>query len=258
MMRHLRRVLIAGFGALAFSASAQDIPATVKWDRRVELALPVSGVVEKVHVLPGAMVEKGAALVSLNPAPFNARIAGAKARVAGLEPTLAEARRELERSQDLYDRTVLSGHELQVSKIQATVAESKRNEAAAQLRLAHIAHARSVLRAPFSGVVLSSTAVAGLVVVAEQVAQPLVVLADPHRLRASGQLPAERLTNLSAGDAIKVRDGNRSFEGRIALVGLEPVNPGQMPAQYVVEAVFEVPDGAPPVRVGTPVNLVLE
>ena len=70
------RVLILAAGALVgMSVQAQDIPATVQWDRRVELAIPVSGVVETVHVRSGAYVEKGAALVSLNPAPFKARLA---------------------------------------------------------------------------------------------------------------------------------------------------------------------------------------
>jgi len=44
---------------------AADISATLHWAGRVELSLPVSGVVQAVHVEAGDMVKKGQVLLAL-------------------------------------------------------------------------------------------------------------------------------------------------------------------------------------------------
>ena len=82
----------AGQPALA----AQELQATLHWARRVELGMPVSGVVQEVSVARGQHVAAGQALVTLDPRDFEARLAGASARLAGVVPALEEARQAAE------------------------------------------------------------------------------------------------------------------------------------------------------------------
>jgi hypothetical protein len=83
------------------------------------------------HVLAGQ------ALVILDARDFEARLAGAMAHLAGVLPALEEAREELVRAEDLYDRTLLSEHDRKLSRV--AVAKLKAERAHADVRVARAA-----------------------------------------------------------------------------------------------------------------------
>lgn len=68
---------------------------------RVEVRSRVAGAVQKVHFREGALVKDGDLLVTIDPDPYAAEVARAKAQLEGAEARLAFTQRENDRSQQL-------------------------------------------------------------------------------------------------------------------------------------------------------------
>ena len=106
------------------------------------------------------------------------------ARLAKAREERDEAVRELERTQELFERTLLSVHDLQLAQIAATGAEADHSSAEAELAEAEIKLEYSRILAPFDARVVSVPAQPGETVVSRLQARPLVVVAPAGRMRA--------------------------------------------------------------------------
>ena len=142
----------------------------------MELTTRVSGVIESVLVRPRQKVKKGEELLRLDNEIFNARVDEAAAELDGFRADEAEARRELDRAQELYSRTVSSTTELDAAKLRHFSANSALRADKARFIVANTSLADSELRVPFAGVVSEVPAAPGVVVVAECQPRTLVVL----------------------------------------------------------------------------------
>lgn len=241
-------------GLLAWPLQAAELEASVDWVRRVELGTPVSGVVTEVHADPGDRVAEGAPLVTLDPRPLAAALSSAEARQAKAEPARAEAERELERARELYERTLLSTHDLQLAEIGFAAADAELQAAQAAVQRARLDLEYSVVRAPFAGVVLARPAEPGQSVVSRLEARPLVVVAEARRRLAGSTATAEVIDGLQMGQEVTVQVDGDAVPGTVRHLGLEPVEPGVRPPRYALEVVFESPR---PLRRGKEVVLIL-
>ena len=156
--------LLAGLAQAADKAHPGDI----------ELSTRVSGVVEDVLVRAGQNVKKGTVLLRLNKVIYQAQVDEASAEGERLRAEEAEAKRDLDRAQELYSRTVSSTAELDSAKLRYTRAKSAWNVAEARLTIAKKNLMDTELRAPFNGVVTALPAAPGVVVTAE--CQPRVLV----------------------------------------------------------------------------------
>lgn len=251
-MVSFKRLVAAALLVQAFPAVAADYDARLDWSRRVELATPVSGVVTDVAASVGSEVKQGAALVTLDPRPFKASLAGARAQVAKVRETFEEAKREFERAQELYDRTLLSEHDLQLAKIAHTAAKADFEAAQAALEQARLELEYSVVRSPFDAIVVERNVQTGETVVSQLEARTLLVVADDERMIARAVLPLDSLANVRPGQKAVVRVGGRQFDGVVSLIGVEPASSG---AGYPVEVGFAT--GERRLRAGQPAVLVL-
>ncbi len=141
----------------------------------VELSTRVSGVVETVWVKPGQQVKKGAPLLRLDRTVLQAQLAEATAEQGRARADANEARRERDRAQELFDRTVSSTSELDAAKLldaraQATLAVAQARRVIAQKNLQD-----AELKAPFDGVVSAVPGGPGTVVTADCQPKPLIV-----------------------------------------------------------------------------------
>ena len=93
---------------LPLAAGAAEYDGVLDFNRKAKLSTPVSGVVAKVNVQPGDRVIQGDVLLQLDNGVIKANVEKAKADVQHYERLYKEAERELQRNQELYDRTVLS------------------------------------------------------------------------------------------------------------------------------------------------------
>ncbi|MFZ3176099.1 MAG: efflux RND transporter periplasmic adaptor subunit [Thiobacillus sp.] len=147
---------------------------------QVELTTPVSGVVEEVLVKPGQRVKKGVVLLRLDKTVLQARLDEATAEQTRADADEEDTGRELERAEELFNRTVSSTSELEAATLRHTRAKAALSAASARRVIAQKNLADAELKAPFNGVVRSVPGGAGTVVTADCQPKPLVVL-DPDR-----------------------------------------------------------------------------
>jgi RND family efflux transporter MFP subunit len=129
------------------------------------LSVPGSGRVAEVAVNPGQEVRAGALLIQLDARAANALLAQRQAESDALREEQAEAQRELDRAEELFERTVLSVTDLQLARsaFAKVDAQYRAAEAAALRAEAELEDLR--IHAPADGVVKSVLVAPGQVVV---------------------------------------------------------------------------------------------
>lgn len=142
----------------------------------IELTTRVSGVVEEVLVKAGQRVKKGAVLLRLDKTIYQAQVDEAGAEGERLRAEEAEAKRDLDRAQELYSRTVSSTTELDAAKLRYTRAKSALTVAEARLTIARKNLMDTNLRAPADGLIAALPAAPGVVVAADCQPRVLVVM----------------------------------------------------------------------------------
>jgi multidrug efflux pump subunit AcrA (membrane-fusion protein) len=177
------------------AVAAELLPAVLDWSQRAVLSTPVSGVVSQVAVHPGESVDQR---------PFDNRLKDARAQQHKQQLQRDEARREVERTRELYNRRVISTHDLQLAEIAFATADSDYTSAVTALEDARLRSEYSRLHAPFAGVVLAVDVSAGMTVINRQQATPLVTLAQDHPLHALVQVPGSALSGFHAGQTARV------------------------------------------------------
>jgi RND family efflux transporter MFP subunit len=171
MKQRIVAIALAGF---CLSASPLWAAGTV------ELTTRVSGVVEAVLVKPGQHVKKGAVLLRLDRTVLQARLDEASAEKARAQADEGDAKRELDRAQELFNRTVSSASELEAATLRYVRAQAALAGAHARRVIAQKNLSDAELKAPFDGVVSAVPGAPGTVVAADCQPRPLVIL-DPAR-----------------------------------------------------------------------------
>lgn len=236
---------------------ALELKAELDWARRVELGTPVKGVVQQILAQPGQRVAKNEVMLQLDQRGFKSQVAGLKAQVAHFKAELAEAEREQERALELYDRTVLSDHELQVAKNNLIAAEARYKMGQAQLVQAQLELEYSSLRAPYDAVVISRFAEVGQTVVPDFQPVVLLVIADANRMLAKGRVAANDIAQIAIGkDAVVEIDGE-AYKGRVINFGLQnSAKDNKTEQRYFVNIEFSIPSRA--AYVGQSVTIKLQ
>ncbi|NNF97085.1 MAG: efflux RND transporter periplasmic adaptor subunit [Halobacteria archaeon] len=205
--------------AVSVSVSAFELEAELDWARQVELGTPVRGVVQRVMAKPGQRVKQGEVLLLLDQRGFKSQVAGLKAQLEHLKAELAEARREQDRSLELYDRTVLSDHELQVAKNNFIAAKAKYHKGQADLVQAELDLEYSSVRAPFDAVIIARQAEVGQVVVPDLKPIVLFVVADANHMHAKSRLTSKQLAKVAIDQEAMVKIDDETFNGRVISIG---------------------------------------
>lgn len=218
--------------------SALELEAKLAWDQRLELGTPVSGVIHKAPVAVGRRVAKGELLLQLDQRLFRTALSKAQARLSSTQAVHEEAQRELERTLELFDRTLLSVHDRQVSEIEATSAESAYKAAQAALSEARVRLEYSSIRAPFDAWVVQLPGRPGETVINRLQAKPLVVVVPAGRMRARAWLSADQLSGIQADAPAQVRIGDETLQGRVQPLALEPRTEDN---HYRLDVVFDIP-----------------
>ncbi|MDH5395770.1 MAG: efflux RND transporter periplasmic adaptor subunit [Gammaproteobacteria bacterium] len=214
---------------------AEEFEATLRWSQRVEMSAPVNGVVQDVFAVAGKIVAKGETLIQLDPRGFVADLNFAKAAVKNADEQNQEFKRELDRQTDMYDRTMLSEHDLQVAKNNYTGSTAKLSQAKAKLTKAKLNLEYSAVRAPFNAIVIKTTATKGQVVAVALNPPVLVVLAEANRMIARFYSGQALLSKMTAGQGVQVMVDGARYQGKIQNIALEP----EKLTQYAVDVIFD-------------------
>lgn len=217
------RHIVFVFAALLLIPVARAEDGTVAWAQRVELGVPVSGVVDTVSVHAGDRVNKDQLLLQLEQTPFATELERARAKrtEAGTEQRLAS--RDLKQAKELYDRGLNSSDELEDAQLHKKRADAAVLAARARVQRAEYDLRHSALRAPFDGWVLRRQVEPGQSIISTQQSQILLVLAAASRYIAEVKVAGKTVADLQVGGNARVKVAGHTYEGKIRSVGLEPL-----------------------------------
>lgn len=202
----------------AVPAWAADLPGRLDWSQRVEIATPLTGVVEAVHVQPGQRVDPGTVLLSLNQTVYKAGLMEARADIERLTEEQADAQRELDRAQELYARTVSSTTELDAAKLRHARASALLAAAEARAEKARRLLDETEPRAPYDALILDRTAEPGLAVAGQCQPPVLLVLARADEIVARAAVPASQAGSIKPGSKASVSVAGKSIAGKVASI----------------------------------------
>ncbi|WP_298220724.1 HlyD family efflux transporter periplasmic adaptor subunit [Halothiobacillus sp.] len=211
-------VLILGLSLIgavspAFAADEpQTLDGHLAWAEVTRLSTPVSGVVTEIPVQPGQQVEKGTVLLRLDRKPLADRLAAAVAIRLGLVRAAAEAKRDAERTQQLYDRTVASESERQEALIKQEQAVARLNEARAKADLRQWELGKTTLTAPYPARILSVDTAVGETVSSELNAPVLLRIARADQMLVVANASPDVASQLSLGQKMNVLVGQASAQ----------------------------------------------
>lgn len=232
---------------------AAEIQATLQWSQRVELSTPVSGNVQAVNVEVGDLVKKGQVLLTLDSTAYQAKVAENQSEITRLDAESAEAKRDLNRVQELHERTVVSTTDLDQAKLRLVKTQSALSEARARLRLNQKVLDDASIRAPFDAVVVLRQAERGLSVAAGLQTQMLLTLARSGEMIARMHIPSLQLDTLKTGQTVTVNVSGKNYTGKIKTLGLEPIKIKEEWV-YPVDVTFSCQET---LRAGTPAMVKL-
>lgn len=221
-------------GVTSAVVQAAEIEGVLDWSQRAVLSTPVSGVVQAVKVKEGDEVKAGDVLLQLDRRGFLAHLEQAKAQEQSLSLELEEANKEWERAQELYDRTVLSDHELATAKVNQSVAAAAYASAKAVLVQAELNAQYSEIKAPFDGLIVQRMVEPGQVVSNDLQAVPMLTIADHKRMVLSAYVKADKLGKIKIGQSVSLETDSKSFQGKVSSIGYEPEDQG-----YLVKVEFD-------------------
>ncbi len=229
---------------------AADYPAVLDWAQRLEVSAPVSGVVEQVQVMPGQVVRSGDILLTLDATPFKADLAEARAEQERATADEADARRDLERAEELYRRTVSPTTELDAARLRHARAQAALAAAQARLERRRWQLAQAEVRAPYTAVVLERRAEPGMTVAAQCQPPVLLRLAAADRLVARARLTPEQAAGLAPGSEVEVLVAGAIHPAKVSALLYD----GQGATPYAVEATLP---RSPDLFAGQPASLRL-
>lgn len=233
---------------MPFSLWAASIDGKVDWAERVTLGTPVSGVVAEINAQPGQQVKKGDVLLRLGPADYESRIKRARAAVTKTRTALAEAEREWERAQELYERQVTSDHELKTEGVKYQTARANHAAASAELAMAEKALRDSTIRAPFDGIIIGRHISVAETAITRQQNVPMITMGMTGRYHAVASVDAATAESLANGMSVKVETAGQVYDGKVIFVAVEPEN-----GSYTIKADFDTADI---LRIGTSATIV--
>lgn len=236
---------------LSSFALAEEQDAVLYWHHSVPLSTPVSGVIVKVDAQVGESVKKGQLLFQLDDRARSAQVEALKAELKRAENNRDESQREYERTQELYDRTLIANHDLELARIQADDGAAQFETAKANLVQAQMDLEYSTIRAPFDARVTQRHVEVGQTIVSELQAEPLMILVDAHRMVARVKMKAADMSGLAIGQKANVIVDKNSHSGKITFMGMTPLS--GTTDQYAVDVEFNV--GSQSYREGQPARV---
>ncbi len=159
-----------------------EYPAQLKGVREVEVRARVSGILLERRYEEGAHVEAGDLLFRIDPDPFRAEAARARAALAVEEANLGQARRERDRIVPLYDQKLASTRDRDNALSAFESAEAAVAAARAALRTAELNLSYTEVRAPISGLTSREVRSEGSLVTAGTDSSLLTYIVQAERL----------------------------------------------------------------------------
>ncbi len=237
-------------------SQAVDLAAVLKYERVVDLTVPVSGVVSNVLVEEGQHVSAGELLLELEDIPFKAKMDKTAAELRLLEAERVSMEKELKRNKELYERMVLSTVSLDGSELNFIRSDSLWKAKKAEYELVKYNYQKSRLVAPFAGKIINRAVEPGQTISAEMQPPVLFRLADVTSFIVEAEVSAEKIGLLTHGARLQVRIQGKLYNAVVkSSILLAPGRSLSQPARYRVTVKLDKNDVV--MLPGQPATLVL-
>jgi membrane fusion protein, multidrug efflux system len=186
----------------------------------VKVSALVAGRVNSVTVSEGDTVRQGQVIAQLDRQPLEDQRRQAAAAVEQAKAQVENARANLQRNQQLFERGIASGKEVEDAKAQMAAAQSALDTANAALNTAERNVERASVRSPIAGQVVKR-----MVSVGEQVdgtaAQPIAEIANLDRVELAANVPSTHIARIKVGQPAPVTTdayAGRRFAGSVLAI----------------------------------------
>jgi membrane fusion protein (multidrug efflux system) len=198
----------------------QTVTGVIYYERVSDISTEVGGIVEIVEVGQGDHVKKGDPLVRLNTEILEREISLTKTRVEQIELRIQNTQKNFKRLERLYKSSGVS--EKDYDDAQYTFQDAQKEKKIAQDNLGKllIQKRRSVISAPFGGIVLTKDVDSGAWV---QQGKQLVSIGSSSDLFVRAPIAEKLLQFIQLGEKVEVMLNafNKRIEGEV--LGIDPV-----------------------------------
>jgi RND family efflux transporter MFP subunit len=186
----------------------------------VKVSSLVAGVINELSVAEGDSVAAKQIIARIDRRPLEDQRRQASAAVDQAKAQVENARLNLTRTEQLFQRGIAAGKEVEDARTQMAAAQSALEQTAASLNTANLQIERADVRSPIGGQIVKR-----MVSVGEQVdgtaAQPIVEIANLDRVEIAANVPAEQLTRVKVGQAATMSTeayAGHTFKGSVIAV----------------------------------------
>jgi multidrug efflux system membrane fusion protein len=179
------------------------------------LGFRVAGKIVARKVEVGSRVQRGQALARLDPSDYRLNIEAAKSQLAAAQSDFLQAKDDLQRYRELFEKKFISAAEFDRRQNAYTVAKARLEQAQAELGVTENQSAYTSLRADRDGIITSISAEVGQVVSSGQEVMRLAQLGEKEVVVS---VPEGRLDELRAVDTVAIglwAAPDARFAGRI-------------------------------------------
>jgi membrane fusion protein (multidrug efflux system) len=234
-----------------------EYPAQLKGVREVEVRARVSGILLERRYDEGAHVEAGDVLFRIDPDPFRAAVARARAEVGVQEANLGQTRRERDRIVPLFEQRLVSPRERDTALAAFESAEAAVAAARAALRTAELELSYTEVRAPIAGLTSREVRSEGSLVTAGDDSSLLTYIVQADRLYVDlaiadtdAELVRTALANDSAGSVgVQVTDAQGKSIGAMGKIEFVSPRVDDATGTVAIRALLDNPGGVVPGRI---------
>jgi RND family efflux transporter MFP subunit len=195
--------------------SGPVITGSIQPERRADLRAEVQAVVLQVLKENGEAVKKGDVLVKLDETSIRDSLLSAGEAVRASSQALDQATRQLERLKTLKASGMISTQALDDAEVRRNNAQSDLSAARAREVSARQQLARTVVRAPFDGIVSDRKVSNGDTA---SIGKELLKVIDPNSMRFEGRVSADKISQVKVGQQVAFRIngyGDQQFAGTV-------------------------------------------
>jgi membrane fusion protein (multidrug efflux system) len=199
-------------------ASGPVITGSVQPERKADVRAEISAVVLQVLKESGDVVKRGDVLVKLDETAIRDSLTSAEEAARASAQALDQAERQLTRMKTLRASGMTSVQAMDDSEVRRNNAASDLSAAKTRAAQARQQLGRTIVRAPFDGVVTDRKVSAGDTA---SIGKELLKVIDPSSMRFEGRVSADRISAVKPGQPVSFRVNgyqNQEFRGVVKRV----------------------------------------
>ncbi len=213
----------------------------------VEIKPQISGIIEKLYVEEGALVENGDLLAKVKVVPNEQSLNSAKGRLANAKIVLENARIDYNRNKDLFAKEIISKQEFENAELRFSQAKQDVSNATSDLQIIRLGSAggsttaNTNIRATVAGTVLEIPVEEGDQVIESNTfnaGTSIATIADLNKMIFEGKVDEAEVAKLRVGMPLEVTLGaleEKKFEAKLKFIAPKG-NEEQGAVQFIIEA----------------------